>query len=113
MLHLPKLILSKASRKLRQDKDRVILIVDKGNFMVFLGGQDHSNKAMGLLVQRDKYRSLTADLTSKHKNKLINMLRNMKAERGWGDITYKRFYPTGEGSQNSLDYPRSTKGHPT
>ena len=62
--------------------------------MVKLDRHDYINKAMDLLAERDTYEPVTADPTSKHKNKLINMLWTIKAEGGLGGSTYKTF-PTG------------------
>ena len=55
------------------------------------------NKAADLLEQKNTYRTLSADPASKHKNKLLNILKTIKHERGLGDNTYKRLYPTGAG----------------
>ena len=48
-----------------------MLVVDK---------QDYTNTSHELLVQRDNYRTLTVDPTNKHKNKLINLGRTIKAQ---------------------------------
>ena len=39
---------------------------------------------------------MTTDPTNKYKNKLINLLKTIKAEGGIDNNTYKRLYPTGE-----------------
>ena len=57
-----------ALKGLRQDKDRVILTVDKGVVIVVLERQDCMNKAKEILMHRDTCRPLT-------QNNLINMLR--------------------------------------
>ena len=48
-----------------------------------------------LLEDTNTYRPIPSDLTNKHKNKLINILKNIKAESGMSDNTYKMMYPTG------------------
>ena len=77
--------------------------------MVELDKQEYNNKAEDLLAKRDIYRPLVADHTNKYKNKLINILKTIKARGGLGDITYKRLYPTGAACQNSMGYPKSIK----
>ena len=67
--------------------------------------QDYINKAMDISVDRDTYQPLTADPANKHKNKLINMLRTIKAEGGLGDITYRRLHPSGVGLHISPSEP--------
>ena len=48
--------------------------------MVVLDKQDYFYKVQDLLEQRDAYRPLEAEPTNKHKNKLINTFRTIKAE---------------------------------
>ena len=100
---------SKALKDHRQDKDRLKLISEKGMAMVVLDKQDYISKSIGLLTHREAYKPLTVDPTNTHKNKLINMLRTIKAEGRLGDITYKRLYPAGAGLQHAMGYPKSTK----
>ena len=57
--------------------------------------QDYTNKTQELVAQRDTHRTIMADPTNKHKNKLINILRNIKAQGGLGDFMCKRSYQTG------------------
>ena len=75
---------AKVLKELRQHKERVIQTPDKEMAMVVLNKQDYINKAQDLLPQRHMYRLLTADLTNKYTNKLINMLKPIKAEGGLG-----------------------------
>ena len=56
--------------------------------------QDYINKANQLLNQ-DTYKSITEDPTNTIKNKLINILKNIKTKTGLGINTYKSMYPTG------------------
>ena len=76
-----------AIKELRQDKEVYTHSVLWGAVVV-LNKWDNINKTHGLLVQRDTYIPLTADLTKKPKSKLINKLRNIKSEGGLGDIPY-------------------------
>ena len=67
--------------------------------MVVLDKQDYTNTTQDHLAQRDTYRSLAADPMNNHKNKLINILRTIKAQGGLGEIPYKGLHLTSAGSQ--------------
>ena len=62
--------------------------------MVIMDRQDYINKANQLLNQ-DTYKVITKDPTNTIKNKLINILKNIKTKTGLGTNTYKSMYPTG------------------
>ena len=62
--------------------------------MLVLDKQDYLNKTQDLLVDKDTYKPITGDPTSRYKNKLIQTLRTIKAQGGLSDSTYKRLYPT-------------------
>ena len=47
-------------KELRQDKDRVILTVDKGVAMVVLDKQNYTNTLQDLLASRDTYRPINS-----------------------------------------------------
>ena len=81
----PNITSLKTLKELRHDKNRVILTVDKGLAMLVLDKQEYINKAKDHLVESDMYRPLTADPTNKHKSKLINMFRTIKAEGELGE----------------------------
>ena len=66
-------------KELKQDKSRVISTVDKWVTLLVVDKQDYTNKSQELLAQKDNYRPLTVDPTNKHKNKLINLGRTIKA----------------------------------
>ena len=70
------------------------LKADKGVAMVIMDRQDYINKANQLLNQ-DTYKVITKDPTNTIKNKLINILKNIKTKTGLGTNTYKSMYPTG------------------
>ena len=79
-------------------------MVDKGVAMVVLDKLDYLNKAQDVLVDKDTYRSIHGDPTSMLKNKLIQPLRNIKAQRGLNNYIYKRLYPTS--AQSSMVFPK-------
>ena len=71
----------KAIRELKLDKSRMVLTTDKGVASVIIDTEEYKKKAQELL-QQPTYQLIPTDLTSKYKNKLINMLMSIKAEGG-------------------------------
>ena len=77
--------------------------------MVVLDKQDYINQSTGLPGSNAYL--LMVDSTNKHKSKLTNLLRTIKAQGGLGDSTYKnpllnRHSPP---PQNSMGYPNYIK----
>ena len=72
--------------------------------MVVMDKEDYIKKLEDLLKQ-NTYRELVAEPTNKYKNKLINLLKTIKAEGGINNNTYKRLYPTGPGFPQVLWAP--------
>ena len=83
-----------AIRELRSDKTRMVLTADKGVSMVVMDREDYNTKSEELL-HTSTYQILSTDPTNKHKNKLISLLKSIKAEGGISETTYKKLYPTG------------------
>ena len=81
-------------REIKRDNTRMVLTVDKGVSLVVLDSEDYTAKSEELLNQPN-YKILKADPTNKYKNKLISLLKTIKAEGGIDESTYKRLYPTG------------------
>ena len=99
---------SRALKELKRDQDKVILTADKGVSMVVMQKEDYTKKSEDLLKQHT-YRELSADPTTKCKNKLINLLKKIKAEGGMNNITYKRLYPTGATTPKYYGLPKIHK----
>ena len=76
--------------------------------MVVLDTEDYIKKSEELLNQ-STYKLLSSDPTTKHKNRLINILKSIKAEGGIDNTTYKRLYPTGAGSPKYYGLPKIHK----
>ena len=81
--------------ELKKDHSRVILTADKGVALVVMDRTEYNNKAQKLLEDEGTYKEIKTDPTNKLKNKLINLLKKIKAERGISDQLYKKMYPTG------------------
>ena len=99
---------AKAIQELKKDTDRIILTIDKGVSMVVMDKEEYIKKSEELLSQAS-YKVLPSDPTTKHKNKLISLLKTIKAERGINDTTYRRLYPTGAGSLKYYGLPKVHK----
>ena len=54
---------------------------------------EYTNKARGLLEDGGIYKEIKTYPTNKLKNKLINLLKKIKAEEGITDHLYKKMYP--------------------
>ena len=76
--------------------------------MVAMDKEEYIKKSEDLLKQHI-YRELTTDATNKYKNRLINLLKTIKAEGGINNITYKRLYPRGAGSPKYYWLPKIHK----
>ena len=76
--------------------------------MVVLDTEDYIKKSEELLNQ-PTYKLLSSDPTTKHKNRLISILKSIKTEGGIDNTTYKRLYPTGAGSPKYYGLPKIHK----
>ena len=65
----------------------------KGVALVVIDKADYIKMAEDLL-NKPTYKKISEDPTSRQKTKLINLLKNIKAEGGINEETYKRMYPT-------------------
>ena len=98
----------KALIELKMDNNRLILTADKGVALVVTDKAEYIKKAEDLLKEKT-YKKITEDPTVKQKNKLINILRNIKTEGGLNEETYRRLYPTGAGSPKFYGLPKIHK----
>ena len=99
----------KALRELKMDNNRLILTADKGVALVVIDKAEYIRKAEDLSKEKT-YKKITEDPTVKQKkNKLVNILRNIKTEEGLNEETYKRLYPTGAGSPKFYGLPKIHK----
>ena len=84
---------NKALRELREDKERIVLTVDKGVPMVLLDKKEYLEKAEALLMQ-EAYRTTDKDPTNKLKARLIQTLRRIKKDTNMGKGMCRIMYPT-------------------
>ena len=76
--------------------------------MVVMDKEEYIHKSEELLHQ-PSYKQLPLDPTTKHKNRLISILKTIKSEGSIDNITYKRLYPTGAGSPKYYGLPKIHK----
>ena len=69
------------------DNNRLILTTDKGVALVVIDKADYIKKAEELLKE-ETYKRIPEDPTVKQKNKLINILKNIKTEGGLNEESY-------------------------
>ena len=97
----------KAFRDLTQDKFQVTLSVDK--VVALFGRHDYTMKIKLSLKQGGTYTNIPADPTNRQKNKLIRFFKQVKADGGMVDSTYRRMYTTGSGSSKFYGLPQIHK----
>ena len=70
--------------------------------------ENYIKKAEHLLNQ-PIYKSIPTDPTTRYRNKLITLLKTIKAESGISEAVYRRFYTTGAGSPKFYGLPKIHK----
>ena len=82
----------KALKELKEDKKRIILTTDKGVSLVIMDRTEY--KEADELLNTGTYKKIPEDPVKKQKHKLISILKNIKAEGGLKEETYRKLYPT-------------------
>ena len=98
----------KALKELKDDKSRIILTVNKGVALEIMEKNDYIQRAEELL-NTTTYKKIPEDPTNKHKNRLVNILKNIKTEGGLNEDTYRKLYPTGAVSPKFYGLPKVHK----
>ena len=99
---------ARAIKELKKDQDRMVLTADKGVSMVVMDREEYERKSEDLLNQ-PTYRVLSSDPTTKQKNKLIAILKNIKLEGEINDNIYRKIYPTGASTPKYYGLPKVHK----
>ena len=97
-----------ALKQFKKDNTRMVLTANKGVSMVVVDREEYIQKSEELLHQSN-YKILQADPTNKYKNKLISLLKSIKADGGVDENTYKRLYPTGAAPPKYYGLPKVHK----
>ena len=95
-------------KQLKTDKEHIIITADKGVTPVVMDRHEHIKKAKILLEDTNTHRPIPTDPTNKHKTKLINILKNIKAESRISENTYK-MNPTGASPPKFYSLPKIHK----
>ena len=98
-----------AVKQLKADKSHMVLTANKGVALVIIDKTDYIKKAKELLQDTSTYRTIQGDPMSRLKNKLINILKKVKAESGMQDNTYRSMYPTGASPPKFYGLPKIQK----
>ena len=102
---------SKALRKLREDKERMVLTADKGVAMVIMDRKEYMEKMEGLLEQPAN-RAIDADPTNKLKAKLILTLKRIKRETNMGEVCIRPCILQVALLSSSMGYQKSKNRYP-
>ena len=97
-----------ALAKLKTDPSRMVLTADKEMALVIMNTEDYKKMAEDLLEQHT-YRSMASDPNMRLKNKLITLLKSIKAKVDIQAELYKMLYPTCAGSPKFYGLPKIHK----
>ena len=98
----------KAMEKLRKDDTQIVLIADKGVVLVVMKREDYDKKVEDLLNTNTNTTN-DSDPTTRYKNKLVSLLKSIKAQGGINEALYKKLYPTGAGVPTFYGLPKIHK----
>ena len=73
---------------------------------------EYTKKAQDLLEDGGTYRDIKMDPSSKLKNKLVSLLKKIKAQGGISNNLYKKMYPTGAVKPKFYGLPIFHERHP-
>ena len=96
-------------KKLRNDKEIVILRSDKGSGGVVLNRRDYEKSIKNLINDKTKFKELTEDVTIKRESKLQRFLRTLKNNKCLDDIEYEKIYPSGSSPAKIYGSPKMHK----
>ena len=85
-----------ALQELKKDTSVMILPADKGRATVILDKSDYFGKVDKILNDKKTYQILKKNPTTTFKNRLINILRNIKKESNISQTLYRQLYPTSD-----------------
>ena len=95
--------------ELRRGQSRVILTADKGVALGVFDKVEYNYKGQDSLQDGGTCKEISTDPTNKLENKLINLLKKIKAEVGINDQLYKKMYPTGAVAPKFYGLPKIHK----
>ena len=96
-------------KRLRNNREIVILRPDKGNGVVIMNRKDYICGTNNIINDRFKFKLLAEDPTSLREGQLQRFLRKLKNEEFFNDDVYKSVYPTGSRPARMHDLPKLHK----
>ena len=96
-------------KRLRSNKDIVILRPDKGNGIVVLNRTDYNKAIMNIINDKTKFRTLDTDLTIQREQSLQRYLRKLKKKNFFTKEEYKFVYPKGSQPARIYGLPKIHK----
>ena len=84
----------KILEKLSRNKDTVIIRPDKGNGVVVVDKVIYNQQMYALLIDKNKFKTLSEDPTKLREGQLQRYLRELKKKQFLDDVTYERIYPS-------------------
>ena len=96
-------------KRLRNNREIVILRPDKGNGVVIMSRKDYICGMNDIIDDRSKFKLLTKDPTSLGEGQLQRSLRKLKNEEFFNDDVCKSVYPTGSRQARMNGLPKSHK----
>ena len=100
----------KALERLRKDEDIRILPADKGRIVVVLDTDVYQQKCEALLKDTSTYKRLgKRDPTTRYKQELVSVLREIEDEGGIDRVEYRQLYPTTESTPKFYGLPKVHK----
>ena len=101
----------KALQELKKDDTVMILPADKGRATVVIDKTDYQDKVQAILADTKTYELLKKDPTVTYKNKLINILKEIKKEGNIPTPLYRQLYPTANQAPRFYGLPKIHKPH--
>ncbi len=84
-----------ALKRLKDERDIMILPADKGRAVVVMNSKGYTSKAKELLSDTTTYKPLKKDPTSKYSTQVIKKLQELKNSHEISETEYRKMYPTG------------------
>ena len=96
-------------KRLKNNKDIVIIRPDKGSGVVILNRCDYDNMMYEIINDKDKFQELNTDPTLKREGQLQRFLLKLKKKGVFDKNEYKKIYPTGSMIAKIYGLPKTHK----
>ena len=96
-------------KKLRNNKDIVIMRPDKGNGVVVMDRIDYDKSLLNIINDQTKFKPLNEDMTLKREKNLKDFLALLNKKGVFTDVEYKKIYPRGSQPARIYGLPKIHK----